>query len=82
MEVSECCDPHTSIDTVGFNNPARDSEMKTPPHSQDHFLFDTLQQILGREKKKSGDEIATEEPLWARGEGSAVHADLVSISST
>lgn len=79
MEVSECGDPQRSIDTVCFNNPTRDGEMKTLPH----FLFRLipLLQILGEKKKKDSYEIATRASFWGRGERNGMHADLVSIST-
>ncbi len=82
MEVSECGDPPRSIDTVCFNNPTRDGEMKTPPPSQDPlFCLTHLRQILGEKKKEGSFEISTEEPLWGRGEWNGMHADLASIST-
>lgn len=85
MGVSECCDPHRSIDTVCFNNPTRDHEMKTPSHSQNTFFFllfplKPLQQILGK-MREGRDEIATQEYFWGRDESNGMHADRVSIST-
>lgn len=51
MEVSECCDPQRSIDTVCFNNPTRHSKMKTPPDRKIHFQFDTSAANIRKEKK-------------------------------
>lgn len=69
MEVSECCDLHRSIDSVCFNNPTRDNEMKPHQHLQNPlFSSKTSAANIRRKKKEGGDEIATEEPLWSRGE--------------
>lgn len=70
MEVSECGDLHRSIDSVCFNNPTWDDEMKPPQHSQNplFFLQNTSAANIRKKKKKGSNEIATREPLWGRGE--------------